>query len=193
MRTVDNVSPDACIVVSTQVLEVSLDISFDLMITECAPIDSLIQRFGRINRKRTYQVLPNGELLCERDMQALIDCVYPTTEFLDIDWNTVFKKGNWKIKELWHNSKSALLETLNIDSVTCIEEVDKAYYNQAGYEEQSKMEIPVSFRSIGYNKLDKSKEVSRPFIIPSKAYDIELGFLNEFAQPEYYDTTLQFL
>lgn len=47
-----NTSHKACIVVSTQVVEVSIDISFDLMITECAPIDSLIQRFGRINRKR---------------------------------------------------------------------------------------------------------------------------------------------
>lgn len=47
-----NTSLDACIVASTQVVEVSLDISFDLMITETAPIDSLIQRFGRVNRKR---------------------------------------------------------------------------------------------------------------------------------------------
>lgn len=47
----------ACIVVSTQVVEVSLDISFDAMITECAPIDALIQRFGRVNRKRTQKTI----------------------------------------------------------------------------------------------------------------------------------------
>ncbi len=52
-----NTSDHACLVVSTQVIEVSLDISFDLMVTECAPIDSLIQRFGRINRKRTKELM----------------------------------------------------------------------------------------------------------------------------------------
>jgi len=57
LKNVYNESPEACLVVSTQVVEVSLDISFDMMITECAPIDALIQRFGRINRKRTQDTI----------------------------------------------------------------------------------------------------------------------------------------
>lgn len=54
-----NTSREACIVVSTQIVEVSLDISFDIMITETAPLDALIQRFGRINRKRTLDNIGN--------------------------------------------------------------------------------------------------------------------------------------
>ncbi len=45
------------IVVATQVVEVSLDINFDRMITQCAPLDGLIQRFGRVNRKRNRNTI----------------------------------------------------------------------------------------------------------------------------------------
>ncbi len=38
------------ILVSTQVVEVSLDVSFDTIFTEVAPVDDLLQRFGRVNR-----------------------------------------------------------------------------------------------------------------------------------------------
>lgn len=46
-----------CLVISTQVVEVSLDISFDRMITQAAPLDGLIQRFGRVNRKRSKETI----------------------------------------------------------------------------------------------------------------------------------------
>lgn len=40
------------LVVATQVVEVSLDLDYDMLLTECAPIDALAQRAGRVNRFR---------------------------------------------------------------------------------------------------------------------------------------------
>lgn len=42
------------VLVATQVVEVSLDIDFDTIFTEPAPLESLIQRFGRVNRGRHH-------------------------------------------------------------------------------------------------------------------------------------------
>jgi len=43
---------DAQLLIATQVVEVSLDIDFDVMFTECAPPDAIAQRAGRVNRRR---------------------------------------------------------------------------------------------------------------------------------------------
>ena len=53
------------VLVATQVVEVSLDIDYDAMYTEAAPIDALIQHFGRVNRRgtkkgRVYIFEPEG-------------------------------------------------------------------------------------------------------------------------------------
>jgi CRISPR-associated endonuclease/helicase Cas3 len=106
------------LLIGTQAIEVSLDIDFDVLYSDPAPLDALLQRFGRVNRKplhdleracpesryrevvvcrerwlgtfpiyereeggerlvtRTLAALPNGEVLKESKVSALIDTVY---------------------------------------------------------------------------------------------------------------------
>ncbi|TAL66720.1 MAG: CRISPR-associated helicase Cas3' [Bacteroidetes bacterium] len=82
--------PGSCIVVSTQVVEVSLDISFDIMITDAAPIDSLIQRFGRVNRYRTKKSIENRvikEIHIIKPPATAKDCLPYKQEIVDLSYN----------------------------------------------------------------------------------------------------------
>lgn len=46
------------LLVGTQAIEVSLDIDYDIIFTEPTPLDALIQRFGRVNRRRKKKPCP---------------------------------------------------------------------------------------------------------------------------------------
>lgn len=201
-------STEPCIVVATQVVEVSLDISFDLMVTDCAPLDSLIQRFGRINRRRTaesmaksvfkpvhviapategrdclpyqkdvmqrsFDQLPDGGVLHEQQIQKMLDAVYPSIELLSIDTHLVWQGDDFLLTELCHYPKSVLMETLNIESASCILLSDQERYEKSRHDERIMLEIPISQKAARYRRFTRygqSEYGNRPLIVADESY-----------------------
>jgi CRISPR-associated endonuclease/helicase Cas3 len=63
----------AAITVATQVVEVSLNLDFDTIITEPAPLEALVQRFGRVNRARRKGIVAVRVLTKSRNSAKVYD------------------------------------------------------------------------------------------------------------------------
>ncbi|MGB9803125.1 CRISPR-associated helicase Cas3' [Desulfofundulus sp.] len=63
------------VLVATQVVEVSLDIDLDVIYSDPAPLDALVQRFGRINRRRLKKCAPVNVFTSPADGQQIYDKV----------------------------------------------------------------------------------------------------------------------
>ncbi|MEM2130183.1 MAG: CRISPR-associated helicase Cas3' [Candidatus Bathyarchaeia archaeon] len=104
-ETIEREIASSDLLVGTQAIEVSLNFDFDTIFTEPAPLDALLQRFGRVNRfgkykqpvpvyvyseapvsdefiydprrvHKTLQLLPNGEPLSNQMAAELVEELY---------------------------------------------------------------------------------------------------------------------
>ena len=92
------------IAVCTQIVEVSLDIDFDSLYTENAPIDALIQRLGRVNRKgqigKRLEGVEYAKVVITQESENSRKYVYKNVPaileetFKQLKQHVVTKKGN---------------------------------------------------------------------------------------------------
>jgi CRISPR-associated endonuclease/helicase Cas3 len=84
------------VVIATQVIEAGIDVSFDLLITEACPADSLIQRAGRVARyggKGTVKVFPfRGKVYDSQEVEATMSKL-EATKRIDSSLLDVLKRG----------------------------------------------------------------------------------------------------
>jgi len=89
-------SDGACLLVATQVVEVSLDIDFDILFTENAPIDAIIQRAGRVNRKRKKK---NTKVIVFKHSKITKEWVYTSGTVLEDSFRILKNNNGNKLTE----------------------------------------------------------------------------------------------
>ncbi len=119
------------ILIATQVAEQSLDLDFDIMITDLAPIDLVLQRAGRLWRhKREFRPLSRPVL-----MVAGLEGEEPPQFGKPLWWNAVYRE------DILLRSWSLLREEAR-DQIALPDEIDSLV--QAVYEEL--VDVPTSLR-----------------------------------------------
>lgn len=116
------------LIIATQVVEVSLDIDFDILFTENAPIDAIIQRAGRINRKRNSK--KDSKVIVHPHSKVSEEYVYTETDILDKTFEVLSDLHNSKITEgEFLNLVDKVYEDIDVTQKLSFQEGWKAYYS----------------------------------------------------------------
>ncbi len=84
-------------VVATQTIEVGADLDFDTLVTQSAPIDALVQRFGRLDRLGELGV--SRAVVVHEDLAAGEECPIYGKALLNKTWSWLQKMQGGKGKE----------------------------------------------------------------------------------------------
>lgn len=87
------------LLVATQVVEVSLDIDFDIIFSENAPIDAIVQRAGRVNRKR-YKNPDATKVIVFKEQDVTREVIYTKVDsILENTFDELKKRNGQKLNE----------------------------------------------------------------------------------------------
>jgi len=137
--------------ISTQIVEASLDIDYDILFTELAAFDALVQRMGRIYRKR-------GRIITDTDKPNInIACSSPSDSFYiynkdicDFTKQELYKYNNEILtEEIKQKIMNDVYAEARIKETVFFKDYTKAYQLlDYGFETDSKTEAQELFREI---------------------------------------------
>lgn len=139
--------PEKFIYIGTQVLEQSLDIDFDILLTELAPIDLLIQRAGRVKRHQEVK---------EKDVY-----IFGTNENYDFDKTSSFIYGGYLL------AKTQSVLPKQIYNYNQISDLINQVYNDENQENNEKINL---FKTQDRKKREKKKMDAKTFQIDNPSH-----------------------
>ncbi|MDF7818594.1 CRISPR-associated helicase Cas3' [Runella sp. MFBS21] len=114
------------LLIATQVVEVSLDIDFDIMFTENAPMDAIVQRAGRVNRKRKKV---DSKIIVFKHQQKSEDWIYNKEDFLNKTFEILkFHKGQKLTEQQLTNLVNLVYDKYDVTLEKAYQEGLNAYH-----------------------------------------------------------------
>lgn len=143
--------------ISTSVVEASLDIDFDILITELSDLFSLFQRFGRVNRKG------------DKDFSSYNCFVFTEIQgnahrFVDDDIHSLSKQAILSVDGII----SEVLKKELIDEYLSVEKIEKSKYYQKYRKIYKDYKVKVDYFSL---KKDGIRSIDRSDAVPIDVYN----------------------